>query len=366
MGHQLVIPDGAYHTITAPDHCAWPNLTLLPSGEIGAVIFNQPNHADAEGDVELWVSSDGGYTWALRSHVTQHEPNTNRMNVGAGLNQDGDLVVLASGWSLTREDGRIKLVDVLPAWACISSDGGHTWEVSDDIESPPDTPNAVPFGDVVVASHELLVCAGYRASGSHVLQSQDGGRSWRYRSTIGRGNHLETDLLVTGEGHWLAAVRTARGEMKAPRAIRLSDSGGNWAGWQEKGATVLCRSDDEGATWEEGPRVSLPGQIPAHLLQLADGTILLTCGSRIPEFRGVVGRISRDGGDSWSLPFRVAGDFLPQSDHGYPSTVQLEDGDLVTAYYCSKSPWYQRYHMGVVRWNLDMVPLFMPDGRVAT
>ncbi len=365
MSHRLVIPDGAYHTITASDHCAWPNLTLLPGGDIGAVIFNQPNHGDAEGDVELWASSDGGSTWALRSQVTHHEPSTNRMNVAAGLNQQGELVVLASGWRLAREDGRIRLVEVLPARACRSSDGGHTWEVSEDVQSPPHCPNAVPFGDVVIAGDHLAVSV-YRHSGSHVLRSADGGRSWRYGSDIGLGNHLETSLLVTAEGHWLAAVRTARGETATPRAVGLSDSGGNWAGWQEQGAIRLCRSDDGGVTWVEGPRLSLPGQIPAHLLQLVDGTILVTYGSRIPEFRGVMGRISRDGGDNWSLPFRVVGDFLPQSDHGYPSTVQLADGDLVTAYYCSKSPWYQRYHMGVVRWSLDTVQLFMPDGRVAS
>ncbi len=359
MAYELTIPNGAFHTITAPEHCAWPNLTLLPSGEIGAVIFNQPNHADAEGDVELWVSSDGGYTWALRSQVTQHEPGTNRMNVAAGLNQNGELVVLSSGWSLTREEGRIKLVDVLPAWVCISGDEGRTWEIGDDIESPPEVPNAVPFGDVVIAGKQLAVSV-YRQSGSYLLRSLDAGRSWRYGSDIGLGNHLETDLLVTGEGHWLAAVRTARGEPDAERAVRLSRSDGSWAGWQEKGAVVLCRSDDGGDTWDEGPRLSLPGQVPPHLLQLADGTILVTYGSRIPEFRGVMGRISRDGGGTWSLPFRVAGDFLPQSDHGYPSSVQLDGGDIVTAYYCSKSPWYQRYHMGVVRWNLDMVQLFMP------
>ncbi|MBU0611713.1 MAG: glycoside hydrolase [Armatimonadetes bacterium] len=365
MSHHLVIPDGAYHTITAPEHCAWPNLTLLPGGDIGAVIFNQPHHADAEGDVELWASSDGGYTWALRSQITRHEPGTNRMNVGAGLNQRGELVVLCSGWSLAREDGGVRLVSVLPAWACISGDGGRTWEVSEEVQPPPDVPAVVPFGKIVMAGDHLAISAYARGS-SHLLRSEDAGRSWRHGSDIGRGNHSETDLLVTAEGHWLAAVRTARTQAALPRAVGLRDPDGNRAGWQEHGAILLCRSDDAGATWQEGPRLSLPGQKPAHLLQLADGAILITYGSRIPEFRGVMGRISRDGGDTWSLPFRVVGDFLPQSDHGYPSTVQLADGDLVTAYYCSKSPWYQRYHMGVVRWNLDMVPLFMPDGRVAT
>ena len=32
--------------------CAWPNLTLMPNGEIAAVIFNEPCHGTWEGDVE--------------------------------------------------------------------------------------------------------------------------------------------------------------------------------------------------------------------------------------------------------------------------------------------------------------------------
>ncbi len=97
MSYPLNIPDGAYHIVTAPEHCAWPNLTLLPNGEIGAVIFNQPSHGRLEGDVELWVSNDGGDIWAMRSQITQHEAGTVRMNVAAGLNQKGELVVLCSG-----------------------------------------------------------------------------------------------------------------------------------------------------------------------------------------------------------------------------------------------------------------------------
>ena len=38
-------------------------------------------------------------------------------------------------------------------------------------------------------------------------------------------------------------------------------------------------------------------------------------------------------------------------DGGYPSSIQLEDGSILTAYYCSRLPWHQRYHMGVVFWQ---------------
>ena len=40
-------------------------------------------------------------------------------------------------------------------------------------------------------------------------------------------------------------------------------------------------------------------------------------------------------------------------DCGYPSTVQLDDGTLVTAYYADKTDFHTRYHMGVVHWKLQ-------------
>ena len=39
-------------------------------------------------------------------------------------------------------------------------------------------------------------------------------------------------------------------------------------------------------------------------------------------------------------------------DMGYPSTVQLSDGTLVTAYYTSKDTHHDRYHAGIVIWEL--------------
>ena len=42
----------------------------------------------------------------------------------------------------------------------------------------------------------------------------------------------------------------------------------------------------------------------------------------------------------------------PASDGGYPASVQLDDGAIVTAYYSSCVPrCHDRYHMGVVLWN---------------
>ncbi len=350
MAYQLGIPHGAFHTVTAPEHCAWPNLTLLPNGEIGAVIHNQPSHGGVEADVELWISGDAGDTWKLRSQVTNHEPGTTRMNVAAGLNQQGELVVLCSAWNLHHFNRKTVPEDVLEAVVCISSDDGHTWEQASVLEPPPGTVGFTPFGDVNSNGDELVV-GGYTrdyqdgemvATSAHMYHSLDGGRTWEYVSTIAAGDHNEVDLLVREPGPWLASVRI--GDRARPRKDRRNN----------QPYIVLHTSEDEGRSWQEQSKVTHGNQHTSHLLQLADDRILLTYGSRMDELIGVIGRVSEDGGESWSQAFVLVSGLLNR-DCGYPSDVQLENGDIVTAYYSKSSPWYQRYHMGVLRWNLEMV-----------
>ena len=87
-----------YERYVAVDNmCAWPNLTILPNGDLAAAIFNRPSHGLHEGDVEVWASTDGGQLWKHRGTATTHDPGTNRMNVAVGLAHNSDLVVLASG-----------------------------------------------------------------------------------------------------------------------------------------------------------------------------------------------------------------------------------------------------------------------------
>jgi hypothetical protein len=108
--------------------CAWPNLTVLPDGAIVATIFNQPSHGSVAGDVECWGSEDAGRTWQKRATPAPHEPDTNRMNVAAGLAPRGDLIVISSGWSNRYppgQSGAAFRAGILPPWLCRASDGGQ-------------------------------------------------------------------------------------------------------------------------------------------------------------------------------------------------------------------------------------------------
>ena len=84
------------HYIAVDNVTAWPNLTLMPNGDIIASIFNQPTHGGWEGDVECWASEDGGKLWSLRGTPAVHEPTTNRMNVAAGLGYDNTSIRCAN------------------------------------------------------------------------------------------------------------------------------------------------------------------------------------------------------------------------------------------------------------------------------
>ena len=71
--------------------------------------------------------------------------------------------------------------------------------------------------------------------------------------------------------------------------------------------------------------------LPSHLLRLNDGRLLMTYGHRRQPF-GNQARMSDDGGRTWSEPMIVSGDGTG-GDLGYPSTVQLADGSLLTVWY---------------------------------
>ena len=111
--------------------CAWPNLTLLPNGNIAAVIFNTPSHSRFEGEVECWISTDGGLFWKKAGVPIPHKPGENRMNVSAGLAKDGALIVICSGWTpvppFGQEDKIVKNRKVVDSIICRSYDEGRTW-----------------------------------------------------------------------------------------------------------------------------------------------------------------------------------------------------------------------------------------------
>ncbi len=92
------------------------------------------------------------------------------------------------------------------------------------------------------------------------------------------------------------------------------------------------RSKDGGKTWEPITPTSLSG-LPPHLLVLKDGRLLAVYGRRRTD-RGGFGEyasISSDGGHTWNVEIKLSG--AANNDLGYPASVELDDGTILTVYY---------------------------------
>lgn len=341
--------------IAAHDHCAWPNLKLLEDGRtLAAFIFNNASHGHRPGDIECWLSGDGGATWKLASAVTQHEPDTIRMNHAAGLAENGDLLVLTSGWSdrwpagVPKTRGRFRYA-VLGPWLSRSPDGGFSWWV-DKNAFPQDTPAgqpAVPFGDIEKAANGDLCVSVYSTQGpwekyeerrfrSYLYRSSDDGRTWGESVVIGPDSN-ETNILHLGGGRWLACARAGTGV-------------------ERKDFMELFASNDDGRTWIKRRPLTGFQRVNGHLLKLKDERVLFCYGDRSaePGKKGLEAAVSADAGQTWSEPVRLID--WNGIDGGYPSSVQRADGQIVTAYYCSALPdqpadSIKGYHMAVIVWD---------------
>jgi len=89
-------------------------------------------------------------------------------------------------------------------------------------------------------------------------------------------------------------------------------------------------SDDGGKRWSRARPLGIHGS-PPHLLRHSSGALVCSYGYRIKPFGQRVA-LSRDEGRSWQPDYVLRSDGL-SADLGYPSTVELTDGTLLTVYY---------------------------------
>lgn len=332
--------------------CAWPNLKQLPNGELAAFIFNQPCHLHWEGTIDCWVSRDQGRFWEFRSNPVVNEPTTNRGNIAVGVTAENRTVVLCSGWSnvlpkperpvqgcVNDDTVKASFAGREPLWpvCSISNDNGATWECRDArIQGIKENSLWIPYGDIISLDDGNLGCSMYgydkgafagdgHRLGSFFFSSDDGGYSWNCLGCIHEEGN-ETTVVKIPSGKLLAAVRSDQID--------------------------LFESADGGNNWQHVTFLTSRRQFPAAFTLLKEGYLLMTHGIRNNGLYGLGGQLMNLSDEKWQhLPF-VLNDFGKTTDGGYPSNVQLNDGEIITAYYAKSVPFHNRYHMGVMAWQL--------------
>jgi len=201
----------------------------------------------------------------------------------------------------------------LAVWMIRSTDGGVTWcGRYDPLVNSPHGPIQLSDGRVLYAGKELW--RGESRIG--VSESTDDGQTWRWLAGI-----PTRDGDNPSSYHELHAVETADNRIVVQ--IRNHNKANS-------GETLQSESEDGGATWTEPHAIGVWG-LPSHLLRLKDERLLMTYGHRRAPL-GNQARISEDHGRTWSEATIITGDGI-SGDLGYPSTVQVADGSLLTAWY---------------------------------
>lgn len=220
----------------------------------------------------------------------------------------------------------------LGTWMIRSTDGGITWSAR--YEVPVDSPH----GPIQLSDGRLMYAgkALWRDNPQvGVSFSTDDGVTWESiieippREGDDSNNYHELHAVETTDGRIIVQIRNH-----------------NQANHRE---TLQTHSDDGGETWAVPYAIGVWG-LPSHLLRLNDGRLLMTYGHRRDPL-GNQARVSADGGRTWSDPIILSADG-DSGDLGYPSTVELGNGELLTVWY-EKLAGSSRAVLRQARWQLQ-------------
>jgi hypothetical protein len=89
-------------------------------------------------------------------------------------------------------------------------------------------------------------------------------------------------------------------------------------------------SQDGGKTWT--PARGINAGAPTHIINHSSGCLISAFGYRADPF-GIKVMFSRDNGASWSESEYIYINPQKHYDLGYPMTVELKDGGLLTVFY---------------------------------
>lgn len=326
---------GGYHTYRIP------SLLVTPRGTLLAFCEGRRNSASDTGDIDLLLrrSADLGRTWEPIRVVVDRGPDTVG-NPCPVVDRDSGTIWLL----LTANRGDDRESDIVArkskstrtVWLCRSEDGGLTWSAPADITAQVKPAEWTwyatgPGCGIQLASGRLVIPCDHTIGDakpvmrSHVIYSDDRGKSWRVGGVIGDELN-ECQVVERTDGSLMINMRNyARG-----------------AGRQNRRATAVSR--DGGLTWSE---VSYAPELIDPVCQAsfvrfakrspssADRLLFANPASRRRENLTV--RMSMDEGASWPVARQ-----LHAGPAAYSALAVLPDGTAACLYERGDKHPYER------------------------
>lgn len=354
------------------NYLAWPTIGRKADGEL-MVVFSgdRETHVCPYGKNQVIRSRDGGETWS-EAETINSSPLDDRdtgllvMRSGAILitwftmtsDPAGEFTMTTYSPPKSADRRRVSYPEYYDAWvrhwgkispevterhhgnwSRRSTDGGRTWEPAVDAVV------SAPHGPIQLRDDRLLMVGNTLIDGKPVLaaaQSTDEGRSWSMAGSVPFPQDKAAEALYFNEPH---IVELPDGKVVCLiRYEPTSERHNEWYMHQSESA-------DGGQTWTPAHPTPIWGY-PPHLVRLDSGPLLATYGHRRPTF-GERACLSHDGGVSWDIENEmVLRDDAPNSDLGYPASIELEPGEILTVYYQVENEGEKTCLMAT-RWSLE-------------
>lgn len=307
---------------------AWPGIVKILENEILVAASERCYHCCPFGREVVIRSLDGGQSWGLPQEVQNSELDDRDANLT--ITPDGTLIL---GWfTSTAFEGHWKeragrvtekmRNDLIGSWMRISKDNGCNWEPAQRM--PVGThisPIALSDGSIITVGEEPRNEAAIA-----VYKSKDLGQSWSKAGKIPCqrlwNEEYKRNALLLNENHIL---ETTPGKLIAMfRSDPLGD-----------GYLFQSFSEDYGKNWSKPYKTNIWGY-PPHLLRLSNGVIMCSYGHRRKPY-SIRAVFSYDEGKNWDTDNIVTlYEWEDQPDMGYPGSIEVTPGNLLTVFYCSR------------------------------
>lgn len=284
-----------------------------------AYVFCRTNagHLGRSGQITV-LTSNNGIDWYKNGVIKK--ANSDVRNPSVFIFPNGELLVSAYKYNVYTEDGFAS--PELPSGRrkpllFSSKNDGKTWQekYSTFVNVLAKIGRFSPHGQMFFHQGKLMMPV-YNQLGAFLLSSANKGKDWEIFSHIAK-DVCEPSVVVMPNNELLAVLRACS---------------------RHQGSLISHYINNK---WTEPIDITKRSQKPANLLTLSTGQILLTYGDRKAEQQRILARLSSDNGQTWSQPVQISETFK-NCDFGYPSTIELKKGHLLTVFYASpaENPYF--------------------------